>query len=93
MKRYGNQVNFKMKITIIVFIALFGVTFVHAQQPDLRDMRYGTYDDYTRIVFEFSGKVRPLINDLIAEQNRVELIFSAVNFTSSVKAYPLTTAW
>ena len=84
MKRYGNQMIFITKI--IIFMALFGVHFAHAQQPDLRDIRYGTNDEYTRIVFEFSGKVQPLINDFIAEQNRVELIFSAVNFTSSVKS-------
>ena len=86
MKRYGNRMNLIMKITIIVFIALSGVNIAHAQQPDLRDIRYGTNDEYTRIVFEFSGKVQPLINDLITAQNRVELIFSAVNLTSSVKS-------
>ena len=86
MKRYGNQVNFKMKKTIIVFIGLLSVPSAHAQQPDLRDIRYGSYDDYTRIVFEFSGKVQPLINDMTAEQNRVEVIFSAVNLASSVKS-------
>ena len=86
MKSYRNQGNFIMKITGIIFIALLSISSAHAQQPDLREIRYATYDDYTRIVFEFSGKVKPLIKDLTAEQNRVELIFSAVNMTSKVKS-------
>ena len=86
MKSYRNQGNFIVKMTSIIFIALLSISSAYAQQPDLREIRYATYDDYTRIVFEFSGKVKPLIKDLTAEQNRVELIFSAVNMTSKVKS-------
>ena len=54
-----------------------------AQQPELRNIRYGTHDEYTRIVFEFSGRVQPVINDLTTEKT-VELIFSAVDIASDV---------
>jgi len=74
-----------IKRSYIVYWLLLSATSAFAQQPDLRDIRYGTYDDHTRIVFEFSGKVQPLINDFSSDQKKVELIFSAVNLSASVK--------
>lgn len=75
-----------MKIrTYIIFGVLLSATSLFAQQPELRDIRYSSYDDYTRIVFEFSGKVQPLINDFSSNKKTVELIFSAVKLSDSIK--------
>ena len=68
----------------LIFISvLLTVGSLMAQQPELRNIRYGTHDEYTRIVFEFSGRVQPVINDLTSEK-RVELIFSAVDVVLNV---------
>ena len=73
-----------MKREFILLTLLLSAGSLLAQQPELRDIRYGTHDEYTRIVFEFSGRVQPVINDLTSE-NKVELIFSAVDVASDVE--------
>ena len=75
-----------MKIRIYIIIGvLLTATSLFAQQPELRDIRYSSYDEYTRIVFEFSGKVQPLINDFSSNKKTVEIIFSAVKLSASIK--------
>ena len=72
-----------MKRDFIFIFVLLTAGSLTAQQPELRNIRYGTHDEYTRIVFEFSGRVQPVINDLRSEK-KVELIFSAVDIASNV---------
>ncbi|TFB13342.1 hypothetical protein E3V33_02345 [Candidatus Marinimicrobia bacterium MT.SAG.4] len=72
-----------MKRNLILISVFLAVGSLLAQQPELRNIRYGTHEEYTRIVFEFSGRVQPVINDLTTEKI-VELIFSAVNIASDV---------
>lgn len=69
----------------IIFGVLLSATSLFAQQPELRDIRYSSYEEYTRIVFEFSGEVQPLINDFSSDKKTVELIFSAIKMSASVK--------
>ena len=72
-----------MKRNFILISVFLTAGSLLAQQPELRNIRYGTHDEYTRIVFEFSGRVQPVINDLTTEKT-VELIFSAVDIASDV---------
>ena len=72
-----------MKRNFILILLFLTAGSLMAQQPELRNIRYGTHDEYTRIVFEFSGRVQPVINDLTSKK-KVELIFSAVDIASSV---------
>ncbi|MCH8303940.1 MAG: hypothetical protein IIB94_02290 [Candidatus Marinimicrobia bacterium] len=72
-----------MKRNFILISMFLTAGSLLAQQPELRNIRYGTHDEYTRIVFEFSGRVQPVINDLTTEKT-VELIFSAVDIASDV---------
>ena len=72
-----------MKRDFILVLLFLTAGTLMAQQPELRNIRFGTHDEYTRIVFEFSGRVQPVINDLTSEK-KVELIFSAVNIASNV---------
>ena len=72
-----------MKRNFILISMFLTAGSLLAQQPELRNIRYGTHDEYTRIVFEFSGRVQPVINDLTTEKT-VELIFSAVDIAPDV---------
>ena len=72
-----------MKRNFILISVFLTAGSLLAQQPELRNIRYGTHDEYTRIVFEFSGRVQPVINELTTEKT-VELIFSAVDIASDV---------
>jgi len=72
-----------MKRTLFLMLLFLTAGSLMAQQPELRNIRYGTHDEYTRIVFEFSDQVQPVINDLTSEK-KVELIFSAVDIASNV---------
>jgi len=69
----------------ILTTLLFSASSLLAQLPALRDIRYGTHDEYTRIVFEFSDRVQPVVNENSSERN-IELIFRAVEVSSTVKA-------
>lgn len=72
-----------MKKEFIFILLLLTAGSLMAQQPELRNIRHGTHEEYTRIVFEFSGRVQPVINDLSSEK-KVELIFSAVDVALNV---------
>lgn len=72
-----------MKRNFILISMFLTAGSLLAQQPELRNIRYGTHDEYTRIVFEFSGRVQPVIKDITTEKT-VELIFSAVDIASDV---------